>query len=410
MYISNLKLTVNLQKETQMNAVEIKKDIYWVGVKDWNLVEFHGYSTPHGSTYNSYLIMDDNITLVDGVKHYLSHENIARIQSLTDFSKIKYIVVNHVEMDHSGNIPELMKLAPQATIVTNSAGKMALEAHFDTAGWNYHIVKTGDSLNIGKRTLEFMTTPMLHWPDSMMTYVKEDKLLLSNDGFGQHYASDALFVKDAPFDCIMQEAKSYYANILFPYGMQAEKALDTAGSLGLDIEMIAPSHGCIWSGKEEVTAIINAYCKWASGKNEGKAVIVYDTMWGATAKMAEAAMSVFQDAGIPVVKHCLAVKNVSEVMVDFLDAKYVVIGNPTLNNQLFPRVAGFVTYMHGLAPKNKTAMCFGSYGWKPGVVKQIQAVYEDLGWTTVEPFEEKYTPKSDILEKLKERVRELIAK
>ena len=217
-----------------MNAVEIKKDIYWVGVKDWNLIEFHGYSTPHGSTYNSYLIMDDNITLVDGVKHYLSHENIARIQSLTDFSKIKYIVVNHVEMDHSGNIPELMKLAPQATIVTNSAGKMALEAHFDTAGWNYHIVKTGDSLNIGKRTLEFMTTPMLHWPDSMMTYVKEDKLLLSNDGFGQHYASDALFVKDAPFDCIMQEAKSYYANILFPYGMQAEKALDTAGSLGLD--------------------------------------------------------------------------------------------------------------------------------------------------------------------------------
>ena len=186
-----------------MNGVEIKKDIYWVGVKDWNLVEFHGYATPHGSTYNSYLIMDDKITLVDGVKHYMSDEMIARVKSLTDFSKIEYVIVNHVEMDHSGNIPVVMKLAPQAKVVTNMAGKAALEAHFDTAGWNFEIVKTGDVLNIGKRNLEFMTTPMLHWPDSMMTYVKEDKLLLSNDGFGQHYATDSIFVKDEPLDVVM---------------------------------------------------------------------------------------------------------------------------------------------------------------------------------------------------------------
>ncbi len=396
-------------KEIIMNGVEIKKDIYWVGVKDWNLVEFHGYATPHGSTYNSYLIMDDKITLVDGVKHYMSDEMIARVKSLTDFSKIEYVVVNHVEMDHSGNIPVIMKLAPQAKVVTNTAGKAALEAHFDTTGWNFEIVKTGDVLNIGKRNLAFMTTPMLHWPDSMMTYVKEDKLLLSNDGFGQHYAANSIFVKDEPFDVVMQNAKSYYANILFPFGAQAEKALNTAGSLGLDIDMIAPSHGCIWSGEKEVDAIIGAYAYWASGENKGKAVIVYDSMWGATATLAEAVMSVFQDAGIPVVKHCLAVKNVSEIMVDFLDAKYVCIGNPTLNNQLFPRVAGFVTYMKGLAPKNKKAFAFGSYGWKPGVVNQIQQVFEDLKWETVAPFEEKYTPKGDTVEKIKERVREMIA-
>ncbi len=391
-----------------MNAVEIKKDIFWTGVKDWNIKEFHGYTTPHGTTYNAYLIKDEKITLIDGVKHYLSHENIARIKSIVDFSNISYIVINHVEMDHSGNIPELMKLAPQAKIITNNAGKLALEAHFDTTGWQYEIVKTGDSVSIGKHTLAFMTTPMLHWPDSMMTYIPEEKLLLSNDGFGQHYASDALFVKDAPFDSVMEHAKSYYANILFPFGSQAEKALNTAGDLGLDIEMIAPSHGLIWNGKEEVGAILNNYCKWACGGNEGKAVIVYDTMWGATATMADVAMAVFQDAGIPVVKHCLAVKDVSEIMPDFLDAKYVVIGNPTLNNQLFPRIAAFVTYMRGLAPKNKTALAFGSYGWKAGVVKQIQAIYEELGWQTVEPFEEKYTPKSDVLEKFRQRVEELI--
>ncbi len=391
-----------------MKATQVKGDIYWVGVKDWNLREFHGYATPYGSTYNSYLIMDDKITLVDGVKHYLSAENLARIGSMVDFSQIAYVVVNHVEMDHSGNIPEIMRLAPQAVIVTNAAGKQALEAHFDTAGWQYLLVKSGDSLSIGKRTLEFMTTPMLHWPDSMMTYVKEDKVLLSNDGFGQHYASSALMVKDAPFDLVMENAKSYYANILFPFGSQAEKALKTAGDLGLDIEMIAPSHGLIWSGAEEVNAILGNYAKWASGSNEGKAVIVYDSMWGATAALADTAMGVFQDAGIPVIKHCLSAKNVSEIMPDFLDAKYVLIGNPTLNNQLFPRVAGFVAYMRGLAPKNKVALAFGSYGWKPGVLNQIQQAFDELGWQSLPPFEEKYTPKSDVLEKFKAKVAELI--
>ncbi len=391
-----------------MKAMEIKENIYWVGAKDWNLREFHGYATPYGSTYNSYLIIDEKITLVDGVKHYMAAENLARSESQTDFSKLAYVVVNHVEMDHSGNIPEIMKLAPQAQIVTNMAGKMALEAHFDTTGWQYVIVKSGESLSIGKRTLEFMTTPMLHWPDSMMTYVKEDKLLLSNDGFGQHYASSALMVKDAPFDMVMENAKSYYANILFPFGSQASKALQTAGDLGLDIEMIAPSHGLIWSGKNEVSAILNNYAKWASGQNEGKAVIVYDSMWGATASLADMAMSVFQDAGIPVIKHCLATKNVSDIMPDFLDAKYVLIGNPTLNNQLFPRVAGFVTYMRGLAPKNKVALAFGSYGWKAGVLNQIQQVFDELGWQSLPPFEEKYTPKSDVLEKFKSQVEELI--
>ncbi len=392
-----------------MNGVEIKKGIYWVGVKDWNLTEFHGYSTPYGSTYNSYLIMDEKITLVDGVKHYLTDEQVARIKSITDFSKIDYIVVNHVEMDHSGSIPQLMKLAPQAKIITNSAGKMALEAHFDTTGWEYEIIKMGDSISIGKRSLTFMTTPMLHWPDSMMTYVKEEKLLLPNDGFGQHYCSDALFVKDAPRDIVLKEAQSYFANILYPYVAQAEKALQTAASLGLDIEMIAPSHGLIWSGKEEVQTILGLYDRWASGKNDGKAIIVYDTMWGATAKLAEIAMGVFQDAGIPVMKYCLKDKQSSEIIAAFPEAEYVLIGNPTLNNQLFPRVAGFVTYVRGLAPKNKKGLAFGSYGWKPGVVNQIQDMFNELGWQTVAPFDEKYTPKSDILERFKERVKELIA-
>ncbi len=391
-----------------MKAVAIKNDVYWVGVKDWNLREFHGYDTPNGSTYNSYLIMDDKITLVDGVKSYLTHEQIARIKSLVEFDKIAYIVVNHVEQDHSGSLPELMKLAPQAVIITNMAGKMALEAHFDTTGWQYQIIKTGDVVNIGKRNLSFLTTPMLHWPDSMMTYVAEDKLLLPNDGFGQHMCCEALFVKDYPNCLVEQAAKSYYANILMPFGSQAEKALNSAGEMGLDIEMIAPSHGLIWSGKEEVTQILTLYDKWARGETKKKAVVVYDTMWGATAKLAETATAEFEDAGIEVQKYCLGLTHISEVMTEVLDAEYVLVGTPTLNNQIFPRVAGFLTYMKGLQPKNKKGLAFGSYGWRAGVVKEVKQIMDDLGWQTVEAFEEKYTPKSDILAKFAEQVRNFI--
>ena len=391
-----------------MNAVEVKKDVYWVGVKDWNLVEFHGYKTPHGSTYNSYLIMDDKITLVDGVKGYMTAEQLARVRSIVDFGKISYVVVNHVEQDHSGSIPEIMKLAPQAVIITNSAGKMALEAHFDTTGWQYQIIKTGDVVNIGKRNLSFLTTPMLHWPDSMMTYVAEDKLLLPNDGFGQHLCVEALFVKDYPNDLVVKAAKSYYANILLPYGSQAEKALASAGEMKLDIDMIAPSHGLIWSGKDEVAQILGLYDIWAQGKNVRKAVVVYDTMWGATAKLAEVAMAEFQDAGIPVVKYNLGVTHISDVMTDVLDAEYVLVGTPTLNNQIFPRVAAFLTYMKGLAPKGKKGLAFGSYGWRPGVVKEVKQVMDDLGWQTAEAFEEKYTPKSDVLNQFEEKVKVFI--
>lgn len=392
-----------------MKAVQIKPDIYWAGVKDWNLREFHGYNTPDGSTYNSYLIMDEKITLVDGVKAYLTHEQLERIKSVVDFSKIAYLVVNHVEQDHSGSIPEIMKLAPQAVIITNNAGKQALEAHFDTTGWQYQIIKTGDSVNIGKRNLSFLTTPMLHWPDSMMTYVAEDKLLLPNDGFGQHLCCEALFVKDYPHDLVVQAAKSYYANILMPFGAQAEKALVSAGEMGLDIDMIAPSHGLIWSGEDEVAEILGLYDIWAHGEQVNKAVIVYDTMWGATAKLAETAMAEFQNAGIPVIKYCLGTTHISDVMTEILDAEYVLIGTPTLNNQIFPRVAAFLTYMKGLNPKGKKGLAFGSYGWRAGVAKEIKQVMDDLGWQTVDAFEEKYTPKSDVLNQFAQRVKDFTA-
>lgn len=386
-----------------MKAVEIKKDIYWTGVKDWNLTDFHGHLTPMHTTYNSYLIMDEKITIVDGAKITLSGEMIERVNSVTDLSKVSYLVVNHVEMDHSGNIPVLMKLAPQIKIITDNAGKMALEEHYDTTGWEYIIVKGGDEVSIGKRTLMFVPTPMLHWPDSMVTYVKEDKLLLSNDAFGQHMCTAEIMVKDLPLDMVMREAKRYYANILTPFGAQAQKAIESLSNL--DISMIAPGHGCVWDGGEEVSIIIDAYKSWSSGEDKGYALVVYDTMWGSTAKLADAVKSAFDDMGIPVIKRCLKDTHYSNVVLDMMDAKYIAVGSPTLNNQIYPSVAQYLTYIKGLGFKNKIGFAFGSYGWKPGVVNYIQDYLAQFGWEVKESFAEKYVPKSDVLNQIKEHVK-----
>lgn len=386
-----------------MKSIEIKKGIFWTGVKDWNLTNFHGHLTPMHSTYNSYVIMDEKITLIDGAKITLSDEMIERVRTVTDFSKISYLVVNHVEMDHSGNIPVLMKLAPQMKIITDNAGKMALEEHYDTTGWEYILVKAGDEVSIGKRTLVFVPTPMLHWPDSMVTYLKEEKLLFSNDSFAQHICAGSIYVKDYPMEIILQQAKNYYANILTPFGMQAQKAIQALSEL--DIEMIAPGHGCVWEGKEEINTIINAYKKWSSGEDKGYAVVVYDTMWGSTEKLADAVKSAFDDMGIPVIKCCLKNIHYSEIAIELMDVKYVAVGTPTLNNQLYPSVAQFLTYIKGLGFKNKKGFAFNSYGWKPGVVNYVQEYFNQMGWETTEPFAEKFMPKTDILEQIKEHVK-----
>ncbi|MDR1694279.1 MAG: FprA family A-type flavoprotein [Lactobacillaceae bacterium] len=386
-----------------MKAIEIKKDIYWTGVKDWTLTNFHGHLTPMHSTYNSYVILDEKITIVDGAKITLSDEMVERVKTVADFSKVSYLVVNHVEMDHSGNIPILMKLAPQIKIITDSAGKMALEEHYDTTGWEYVIVKAGDEVSIGKRTLVFVPTPMLHWPDSMVTYVKEDRLLLSNDAFGQHVCASSIFVKDVPIGVVLKEAKNYYANILTPFGMQAVKAVESLKDL--EIDMIAPGHGCIWSGGEEVSLIIDTYRKWSSGEDKGYAVVVYDTMWGSTAKLADAVKSAFDDMGIPVVKCSLKDMHYSVVVTELMEAKYVAVGTPTLNNQLYPSIAQFLTYIKGLGFKNKVGFAFNSYGWKPGVANYIQEYFTQMGWQTKEPFAERFVPNSDILEQIKEHVK-----
>ena len=356
-----------------MKPLEIAKDIYSVGVKDWNVRNFHGYLTQKGSTYNAYLIIDEKITLIDTVKAPFCEEFLERISQVVDLSKIEYVVSNHVEMDHSGSMPEVMKRLPNATVLTNAAAEKEHKLHYDTTNWKIQTVKTGDSVSIGKRTLTFLTTPMVHWPDNMLTYCPEDKILFSNDGFGQHLATTERFADERNLDEVMHQAKKYYANILMPYGMQAQKAISALA--GLKISMIATGHGVSW--RTNIEDIIKAYQDWSSFQKTDKAVVVFDTMWHTTEIMAKNVADAFYHIGIKPVLFDLRCDHISDVMTELLDAKYIAVGSPTLNNNMMPSIAGFLCYMKGLAPKGLKGFAFGSYGWGGQSIGQVENALKD---------------------------------
>jgi len=354
-----------------MKPLEIKKGIYWVGAIDWDLRNFHGYSTQLGSTYNAYLIVDKKIVLVDTVKHYMFNEMLERIKGIIDPAKIDYIISNHTEMDHSGSILDMADIAKSAVIVCSPNGSKGLKKHFKK-DFNFKVVNTGDSINIGKRNLNFILMQMVHWPDSMATYVPEEKLLLPNDAFGQHIASCERFDDEFGWDRIKNEAAKYYANIVLPYGAQVNKALESIS--GLDIDMVAPSHGLIW--RSHIKDIIALYKKWANNVCEKKAVIVYDTMWHSTEKMAYAIKDVFEEKDIPCEIKNLQANHISDVMTSVLDVKYICVGSPTLNNGMLPTISAFLTYMKGLAPENRIGVAFGSYGWGGQSISDIENILE----------------------------------
>ncbi len=370
-----------------MKPVEIKPDIYWVGAIDWAIRDFHGYVTPNGTTYNNYLILDDQITLVDTVKHEFAETTIDNIKSLTDPTGIKNIVINHIENDHAASLGDIMNLSPEAAIFVTNKGKKGLDRFFNTSKWDIRIVKTGDTLNIGGRTLLFLETPMLHWPDSMMTYIQENRLLISQDAFGQHYASAARFDDEFITCCSVSElddaVKDYYANILMPFGTLIRNKIADIGKLGLEIDMIAPDHGVIW--RRDTSKIMNMYLDMAGGKADSRVVIIYDTMWHSTELMTVPIMQGIKDEGVDVRVIKLRVSPASVAVKEFWTARGCLVGSPTLNNSVFPPVAQFLTYLRGLKPKNRIAAAFGSYGWGGGAVRDIYEEFRRMGLETMEP-------------------------
>lgn len=361
-----------------LEAHEIMPNVYWVGALDWNERLFHGYTTERGITYNAYLIMDEKITLIDTVKEKFSQDLLARVSQVVDPAKIDYVISNHVEMDHSGALPAVAAACKNATFLCSTKAKEEFAHHFPEAGIDFQAVKTGDTLNIGERTLTFVETPMVHWPDNMVTYDEFDKILFSNDAFGQHFASSQRFDVDVDLCEVMKQARKYYANIVQPYGMQASKALEVVK--GLSLEMIAPSHGIIWT--EHIPQILEAYAQWTSNKKVDKAAIIYDSMWGSTEKMAKAICEGFIQAGIDARYFDIKATHESDIVAYTLDAKFIAVGSPTLNMKMMPNIAMFLTYQNGLSPRNadRVGLAFGSYGWAPVGPNAVQKELEGAGY------------------------------
>lgn len=379
-----------------MRPVEITKGIYDVGVIDWNIRDFHGYSTYRGTSYNAFLIVDEKIALIDTVKKNFADQLIDNISKIIDPKKIDYVISNHTEMDHSGALPRVMhRVGEDKPLYCSKMGANNLARHFPQR-WDYHAVGTGKELSLGNRTLTFLETRMLHWPDSMFTYLKEDKILFSSDGFGQHYAGHERF-DDQIGEDIMLHAKKYYANILLLYSPLVLKLLDTVAQLGLEIDMICPDHGIIW--RKDPGKIINAYAKWAKQEQEKKAVVVYDTMWHSTQAMADEIAAGIANEGVSVRPIHIRSSHRSEIMTEVLDAAAVVVGSPTLNNQLFPTVSDFLVYMKGLKPLNKIGAAFGSYGWSGEAVKLINKELEAMNFDVIDPgIRIQYVPEKKGLE------------
>ena len=391
-----------------MNKITLAEDINWVGVVDWNIRDFHGYTTRRGSTYNAYLIKDEKTALVDTVKQAFSSEFMQKVCELVDPEKIDYIIINHVEMDHSSSLPIVAKYAKNATIIASQKGKDAIIEHYGP-DFNIQTVKSGDELKLGKRTLKFLEAPMLHWPDSMFTYIVEDKILMPNDAFGQHLATPQRFDDEVDEHVLMEEAKTYYANILMLLGGMITRKIQEVVQLGIPIDMIAPSHGIIW--RSNPSKIINAYLEWSSGKSQNKVAIVFDTMWGSTDKMARSIAEGVTSQGVDVKMLKLRSSDTTEAMTEILDAKAVVVGSPTLNNQMFPTIGQFLTYVTGLRPKDKLWAFFGSYGWGGGAVRNMTETVKKVGFQTYEPgIEIKYVPDQDDLKKCFEFGQQVAAK
>jgi flavorubredoxin len=365
-----------------MKPLEIADGIYSVGVRDWNVRDFHGYSTPYGTTYNAFLVVDEKIALIDTVKAEFTERMLENIGRVLDPKSIDMVISNHTEMDHSGAIPHLMhRIGEDKIVYCSKMGRKNLALHFGDR-FRLESVENGATLALGRRKLTFLETRMLHWPDSMFTYMEPEKILFSSDGFGQHYAGYEVF-DDEIGDAVMPHAKKYFANILLLYAAKVLKVLKSVKETGLDIGMICPDHGILW--RQDPGRILDAYARWSRQEPLAKAVVLYDTMWHSTATMAESIAAGIHDTGVAVRPMNLRRWHRSDVMTEVLDAAAVVVGSPTLNNGLFPTVADMLSYMKGLKPRNKVGATFGSYGWSGEAVRLIQRELEPLNWDWIEP-------------------------
>jgi len=386
-----------------MNTIEIKSGIFWVGSIDFQLRHFHGYTfdTPEGTTYNSYLLKDREITLVDGVWGPFTNQWLEKIKSLVNIGQIKNIIVNHIEPDHSGSLTEIIKLNPKVMIYGTAKCESGLAKMYGLRNLNFKIVKTGDEISIGEKTIKFLEAPMIHWPDSMFSYIPQDKLLLPNDGFGQHWATKQRFDDEVDLDKLVNQTKIYYAGILWPFSAIIKNKLAEIESLGWEIEMIAPSHGLIW--RKNVDKIWNFYKKWSDQETEKKAVIVFETMWGATEIMAGKMAEGLAETGLKVKVMDVNKFSRVEIAKELFEAKAYMIGSSVHDNGVLPNMSALLYYIKGMRPAGRIGMAFGSYGWGPTGTGEIEKfMIEARIEKAMGSYNVQFTPNESEMEKCRE--------
>jgi flavorubredoxin len=384
----------------------LAENIDWVGYVDWDVRDFHSFEVPHGATYNSYLIRDNKTAIIDAVKAPYVPALIRQIAEKTNLANVDYVVCNHAEPDHAGGLPELLTALPNATLLCNVKCREALSLYFDTTNWKIQIVTPNDKIPLGKRTLTFVDTPMVHWPESMFTYIPEEQLLFSMDAFGQHVAGSERFDDQYDLLSLIGEAKTYYANIVTPYGKQVQRVLEAAASL--PIKMIAPSHGLIW--RSHIPAIIQEYKRWSAGEYAPKVVILFDSMWNSTTAIAEAIVEGAVQESDKVHVHFFHVRKntLNRLAAEMLDASAVALGSPTMNMQIMPQMSAVLSYIKGLKFSPKSAVAFGSYGWASAGISYLDRWIEETGWTRLlPPIQSRFRPTDEVLQSAKDAGQQL---
>jgi len=364
-------------------AVRIADRVYWVGAVDWEVRDFHGHSyrTHRGTSYNAYLIVDDQIALVDTVHPGFEEDLFRHIAEIVDPARIDYLIANHGELDHSGAIPAVLARAPHATLIHSKRGADSL-GKYHPDGWKKQIVGTGDSISLGHKTLTFLEAPMLHWPDSMFTYIPEDGLLLPNDAFGQHIASAHRFADEIDPAILWDEARKYFGNILVPFSSLILRKVEEVQKLGLALSTIAPSHGQIW--RKDPMQIVQQYVRWSSGEAQARALVVYETMWGSTAQMAHAIVEGIAGTGVDVQLFAVPQEDITTIVGALLEAKGLVVGSPTHNRRMLLHIAALMEHLVGLRPVNKIGAAFGSHGWGGGAVPLLEKGLQEAGIQVVQ--------------------------
>ena len=375
--------------------IEIAKGIYSVGCRDWDMRDFHGYSTYEGTTYNAFLVLGKKNVLIDTVKEKFGNELLSNISKIIDPKTIDAVISNHSEMDHSGSIPKIMhKIGIDKPLYCSKMGAKNIKGNLNE-DFNFQVVKNGENLTIGDRTFSFLETKMLHWPDSMFTYLADEGILFSSDAFGQHYAGD-MFFDDEIGDEIIPHARKYYANILLHFSSRVQSLLKDVAKMNLKINMICPDHGILW--RDNPSKIIQWYDKWSQQKPEKKVVVIFDSMWKSTAKMANYITMGIESEDVNVRLMNTRKWHRSDILTEIIEAGAIAVGSPTLNNNIFPVIADVMTYIKGLKPQNKIAAAFGSYGWSGEAVKILNKEFEEMKLDIIDDgVKVQYVPDEDDL-------------